>query len=178
MSSSALLPRKSRNLSPTRLSDGHPKSTIDIVHDKLSNGRSYKMLTVLDEHTREELCVAVRSRMTAGDVLDALYPLLMKHRKSEYIRSDNGPEFSLRLCRNGSSKLGSSYYTSPPAHHGRTDSTSGSTARCAAKCSMRSGSIPSGKLSQRSMSGCAIQHHPASSRPLNAVASPGKVLSV
>jgi len=44
--------------------------SIDFVHDKLANGRSYKMLTVLDEYTREALCVAV-----------------------EFIRSDNGPEF-------------------------------------------------------------------------------------
>jgi len=31
--------------------------SVDFVHDKLSNGRSYKMLTVLDEYTREALCV-------------------------------------------------------------------------------------------------------------------------
>ena len=31
--------------------------------------------------------------MNANDVLDALYPLLMKHGKPEFIRSDNGPEF-------------------------------------------------------------------------------------
>ncbi len=29
--------------------------SIDFVHDKLSNGRPYKMLTVLDEYTREAL---------------------------------------------------------------------------------------------------------------------------
>ena len=63
------------------------------MHDKLSNGRSYKMLTVLDEYTREALCVAVRPKMNANDVLDALHPLFMKHGKPEFIRSDNGPEF-------------------------------------------------------------------------------------
>jgi len=31
--------------------------SIDFVHDKLSNGRAYKMLTVLDEYTRQALCV-------------------------------------------------------------------------------------------------------------------------
>jgi transposase InsO family protein len=51
------------------------------------------MLTVLDEYTREALCVAVRSKVTAHDVLDALHPVLMKHGKPEFIRSDNGPEF-------------------------------------------------------------------------------------
>lgn len=37
------------------------------------------MLTVLDEHTREALCVHVRARMGSADVLEALYPLLLKH---------------------------------------------------------------------------------------------------
>ena len=66
---------------------------IDFVHDKLSNGKPYKMLTVLDEYTRQALCVEVNRTMGADDVLDALYRLLIKHGKPEYIRSDNGPEF-------------------------------------------------------------------------------------
>ena len=55
-----------------RLRPTHPNHiwAIDFVHDKLSNGRSYKMLTVLDEYTREALCVAVRSKMNANDVLE------------------------------------------------------------------------------------------------------------
>jgi putative transposase len=67
--------------------------SVDFVHDRLSNGRRYKMLTVLDEYTRQALCVTVRTRMGSADVLEALYPLLLKHGKPEYIRSDNGPEF-------------------------------------------------------------------------------------
>ena len=51
------------------------------------------MFTVLDEYTREALCVAVRPKMNAHDVLDTLHPLLIKHGKPEFIRSDNGPEF-------------------------------------------------------------------------------------
>jgi len=84
-----------RDTSIIRLRPRHPNHiwSIDFVHDKLSNGRSYKMLTVLDEYTRQALCVAVRTRMGAAEVLEALYPLLLKHGKPEYIRSDNGPEF-------------------------------------------------------------------------------------
>ena len=67
--------------------------SVDFVHDKLSSGRSYKMLTVLDEYTRQALCVEVKPRMGSADVLEALYPLLLKHGKPEYIRSDNGSEF-------------------------------------------------------------------------------------
>jgi putative transposase len=49
------------------------------------------MLTVLDEYTRQAL--AVRTRMGTEDLLEALYPLLLRHGAPEYIRSDNGPEF-------------------------------------------------------------------------------------
>ena len=63
------------------------------MHDKLSNGRGYKMLTVLDEYTRQALAVTVATRMGAEEVLEALYPLLLRHGRPEYIRSDNGPEF-------------------------------------------------------------------------------------
>ncbi len=68
--------------------------SIDFVHDKLANGRPYKMLTILDEYTREALCVAVRPRMGNAEVLEALYPLFLKHGRPKFIRSDNGPEFS------------------------------------------------------------------------------------
>jgi len=55
--------------------------SVDFVHDKLSSGRSYKMLTVLDEYTRQALCVEVKPKMGSADVLEALYKLLLKHGK-------------------------------------------------------------------------------------------------
>ena len=71
-----------------RLRPTHPNHvwSIDFVHDKLGSGRSYKMLTVLDEYTRQALAVAVRTRMGADDVLEALYPLLLRHGIPEHIR--------------------------------------------------------------------------------------------
>jgi len=42
--------------------------SIDFVHDKLSNGRTYKMLTVLDEYTRQAPAVTVATRMGARQV--------------------------------------------------------------------------------------------------------------
>ena len=45
--------------------------SVDFVHDKLSSGRPYKMLTVLDEYTRQALCVEVKSKMGSADVLPA-----------------------------------------------------------------------------------------------------------
>jgi len=42
--------------------------TIDFVHDELRTGRSSKMLTVLDEYTRNARGVAMRLKMNANDV--------------------------------------------------------------------------------------------------------------
>lgn len=80
--------------------------SVDFVHDKLSSGRPYKMLTVLDEYTREALCVHVRARMGSAEVLEALYPLLLKHGKPEHIRSDNGPEFVATTLQEWLTKVG------------------------------------------------------------------------
>ena len=90
-----------------RLRPTHPNHvwSIDFVHDKLCNGRSYKMLTVLDEYTRQALAVAVRTRMGADDVLEALYPLLLRHGTPEYIHSDNGPEFVAQAMQDCPSQL-------------------------------------------------------------------------
>ena len=68
--------------------------TFGTTSPRLSNGRPYKMLTVLDEYTREALCVAVALNMGSADVLEALYPLLLKRGRPTHIRSDNGPEFT------------------------------------------------------------------------------------
>jgi len=59
-----------KDASIIRLRPTHPNHvwSIDFVHDKLCNGRSYKMLTVLDEYTRQALAVAVRTRMGAERV--------------------------------------------------------------------------------------------------------------
>ena len=80
--------------------------SIDFVHDRLSNGRPYKMLTVLDEYTREALCVAVKSRMGNAEVLETLYPLFLIHGKPEVIRSDNGPEFISKAFQTWLTKVG------------------------------------------------------------------------
>jgi hypothetical protein len=58
---------------------------IEFVHDKLGSGRQYKMLTVLDEYTRQALYVEVKPRMGNTEVLEALYPLLLNHGKPEFI---------------------------------------------------------------------------------------------
>ena len=64
------------------------------------------MLTVLDEYTRKALCVVARPRMGSAEVLEALYPLLLRHGKPTYFRSDNGPEFIASALQTWLKKVG------------------------------------------------------------------------
>lgn len=84
-----------KDASVTRLRPKYPNHiwAIDVVHDKLSNGRPYKMLTVMDEYTRQAFTVQIGTKLGSAEVLVALYPLIIKHGKPKHIRSDNGPEF-------------------------------------------------------------------------------------
>ena len=64
------------------------------------------MLTVVDEYTRQALAVHVAHKMSAADVLAALYPLLITHGRPYYIRSDNGPEFTAEVFQKWLAKVG------------------------------------------------------------------------
>ena len=58
-----------------------------------------KLLTVLDEHTRECLAIVVARKIRSHDVLEVLADLFVRHGPPEYLRSDNGPEFTAKLVR-------------------------------------------------------------------------------
>jgi len=65
----------------------------DFVMDRTHDGRPLKMLTVVDEYTRECLAIAVRRRLTSREVQEVLSELFLRRGCPTHIRSDNGPEF-------------------------------------------------------------------------------------
>jgi len=65
----------------------------DFVHDTTMRGGSLKLLNVIDENTRECLCIHVDRRINAAKVRKVLAQLVAKHGAPQYIRSDNGSEF-------------------------------------------------------------------------------------
>ena len=80
--------------------------SVDFVHDRLSNGQPYRMLTVIDEYTREALAVVTKPKMGSADVLEALYPLIPKRGKPDFIRSDNGRELTAEALQDWLKKIG------------------------------------------------------------------------
>ena len=68
----------------------------DFVADRTDDGRRLKILTVVDEFTREALAVYVARHITAQDVIVVLEALVVERGEPKHIRSDNGPEFIAR----------------------------------------------------------------------------------
>jgi len=67
--------------------------TYDFISDQTADGRKLKLLTILDEHTRENLGIEVERSIKAKDVIRVLEHLFTVRGIPEYIRSDNGSEF-------------------------------------------------------------------------------------
>ena len=71
----------------------------DFVAERTHDGRPLKILTVVDEYSREWLAIVVARRLRATDVLETLAELFATHGLPAFIRSDNGPEFTAVLIR-------------------------------------------------------------------------------
>lgn len=65
----------------------------DFIDDRLENGSRIRILSVIDEYTRECLVLEARRQFRASDVIDVLRGLIESRGAPKYIRSDNGPEF-------------------------------------------------------------------------------------
>ncbi len=78
----------------------------DFVFDRTHDGRPLRMLTIVDEYTRECLAIDVARRLNSEDVLDRLAELFVHRGVPEHIRSDNGPEFTAKAVRRWLSRVG------------------------------------------------------------------------
>jgi transposase InsO family protein len=78
----------------------------DLVIARTVDGRAFRILTVIDEYTRECLRILVRKHIKSCDVLEQLYNLFILRGAPEHIRSDNGSEFTARAVREWLGRLG------------------------------------------------------------------------
>lgn len=78
----------------------------DFVHSRTRDGRGLRMLTVLDEYTRECLAIDVGRKFTHDGVLHRLAELFFRRGIPEHIRSDNGSEFVAKEVCSWLSRIG------------------------------------------------------------------------
>ena len=78
----------------------------DFVVARTSDGRAFRILSILDEFTRECLAMLVSRRITSQDVIDQLSQLFVLRGIPEHIRSDTGRELTASDIRRWLARIG------------------------------------------------------------------------
>lgn len=70
---------------------------MDFMSDALFDGRPFRILTIVDVHTREALACVVRVGFRAHQVVEELQRLVAERGRPGSLKVDNGPEFAGRM---------------------------------------------------------------------------------
>lgn len=93
--------KRTRRERPQRVQASYPGHiwAYDFVEDALADGTPLRILTVMDEFTREGLALEVALTTSAERVIGVLTALIAQHAAPANLRSDNGPEFVARAVQ-------------------------------------------------------------------------------
>ena len=100
----------------------------DFIMDRTHDGRAFRMLTVIDEFTRQCLAIPVDRKLNSESVLECIAGLFVKHGPPDHIRSDNGAEFTANAVREWLGRVGvKTLYIEPgsPWENGYNESFNG-----------------------------------------------------
>jgi len=87
---------------------------MDFVSDQLANGRTIRMLNVIDLYSRECLAIEVDTSLGGGRVSRVLGRIVEERGKPAAIQTDNGPEFTSRALDQWAYKLGIKHHFIEP----------------------------------------------------------------
>ena len=102
----------------------------DFMHHRTDDGRAFRTLNILDEHSREYLAIRVKWELNSTEVIDALTDLFIIRGVPVYIRSDNALNLLQRLSGCGSRRLEPRSPTSSRVRPGRMDTARASMNEC------------------------------------------------
>ena len=72
----------------------------------VDDGKVFRALNILDEHSRECLAIRAQRKLNSTDVIDALTDLFSLRGVPTFVRSDNGPEFVAKIVRDWINAIG------------------------------------------------------------------------
>ncbi len=100
----------------------------DFVEAQTHDGRKVRLMTLIDEFTRECLAIRVARRINSLGVLETMADVMLVRGVPEHIRSDNGPEMTAKIVRSWLSGVGAkTLYIEPgsPWENGYCESFNG-----------------------------------------------------
>lgn len=103
----------------------------DFVQARTRDDRSFRMLAIIDEFTRECLAIDVARKLNHDDVLERLAWLMATRGVPDHLRSDNGSEFTAKAVRRWLKRVGvKTLYITPgsPWENGYVESFNGKLA--------------------------------------------------
>ena len=78
----------------------------DFVHERTHDGRALRLLTVIDEYSRQCLAIEAGRQLNSRDVVRILARLFVQYGVPRYLRSDNGAELTAKAVRQFLGELG------------------------------------------------------------------------
>ena len=78
----------------------------DFVEAQTHDGRKLRLMTLIDEFTRECLAIRVARRINGFGVLKTMADVMLMRGVPEHIRSDNGAEMTSKVVRNWLTQVG------------------------------------------------------------------------
>ena len=84
---------RSQNRQPHVATGPNEVWAYDFVFDACANGQKLKCLTLIDEFTKESLCIDVAGSIKGKRVVQVLEEVIAGRGYPKVLRSDNGPEF-------------------------------------------------------------------------------------
>jgi putative transposase len=100
----------------------------DFVEAQTQDGRKVRLMTLIDEFTRECLAIRVARRINSLGVLETMADAMLVRGIPEHIRSDNGPEMTAKTVRSWLTSVGAkTLYIEPgsPWENGYCESFNG-----------------------------------------------------
>ena len=85
-----------RGVPLAQLTGPNQQWALDFVHDRVGEGRALRVLTIIDEFTRECLATEVDTGISSRQVAMTLERILATRPRPGSLRCDNGPEFRSR----------------------------------------------------------------------------------
>ena len=76
-----------------KASQANASWSMDFMADQLFSGQRFRILTLVDNFTRESLAIRAGQRFTGDDVVGVLEEIVKERGKPQTIYVDNGPEF-------------------------------------------------------------------------------------